>query len=707
MLPIVALISLLAIAAGAWLRFHALGAPSLWLDEIIHFDAATRLAHEPLWRWLTGIEIENGPLYYASLLVGRAFAQPEVSARVGAGVAGLATVVVALRAGTSQPRNPATIFAFLLALSPLHVYYSREGRPYALLMLLTTALLVALLRDAKSWVVIALLVALTDTSATSFPILVTAGVAAVVLRKWRPAVVAGLCAAAIPLLYRGGAEALPGADFPPFTARFFRNLLDSFTVVALDNSHLHRIAYFFLLFAIGGAIVELRRDRRRALVMIAFAILPAAIALAALWKLNHFYAVRYLAASLPGFLLLVATGITALASLAKRAAPAVALLIALLLVREGLPSARFEPFQKLDWRSIAASLARHAHANDAVIASNHWTAACLGFYLRGTSPPLRLFDAQGSAPLAEIFIAQQPRAWLADAGEPSLRALFCRYPIVLGSPLEHFRLHYAPDAHDFLVERSTSAEQRTLPNPAIGFGAEDALYLGRGWGGPEPEEERFAQWAIGREAEITLPLDAPRDRDLVIDVDPVHYPGSPAQRMTIAVNGSAISDLALEDRRQSATVGVPRERWRQGVNILTFTFDHATAPAAIDPKSSDRRQLAARFSRVAVVPHGELAPAATGAVHPIRFNEFLDPLPLTSDRPLPRPLAALVDESDCLDDAAFLRVAFGTIYERRIDPLNFRDFGRMLAKGVRRRGVVRAMITTDEMRRRLGAAPSR
>src|SRR4051812_50223185 len=69
------------VIAGAVLRFGGLATPSLWLDEILDYDVATKLTHEPLWRWLTGFASEHGPLFFASELAGRFAHAPEFAAR--------------------------------------------------------------------------------------------------------------------------------------------------------------------------------------------------------------------------------------------------------------------------------------------------------------------------------------------------------------------------------------------------------------------------------------------------------------------------------------------------------------------------------------------------------------------------------------------------------------------------------------------------
>src|SRR5207249_759254 len=113
-------IAVLAIAAGALLRFDGLGVPSYWLDEILGQNLTTTAAAQPWWRWLAGFAEEHGPLYYASQLMGRVFGTSELAGRLLPALFGMATIVLVYVA----TRSAAT--AILLAASPLAVYYSRE-----------------------------------------------------------------------------------------------------------------------------------------------------------------------------------------------------------------------------------------------------------------------------------------------------------------------------------------------------------------------------------------------------------------------------------------------------------------------------------------------------------------------------------------------------------------------------------------------------
>src|SRR3954447_13535171 len=120
-----------ATIAAALLRLPHLDRTSFWLDEIIDFDAATQIMHAPWWRWITGFGREHGPLFFATQLCGRIFDTPEVAARIAPALLGVLTIPMvwlAARAARADAMTGAAA-ALLLAISPLHVYYSREARP--------------------------------------------------------------------------------------------------------------------------------------------------------------------------------------------------------------------------------------------------------------------------------------------------------------------------------------------------------------------------------------------------------------------------------------------------------------------------------------------------------------------------------------------------------------------------------------------------
>ena len=130
-------IGLAPVAAAAGLRGLRLGWQPLWWDEGYSIYFAT----EPLGRmlWLTAHDI-HPPLYYALLhgwtaLRGQA---PNLSDFLSALIGDASIGVIAWLAMRSTPerRAVAWVAALLLALSPMHLFYSQEVRMYGLAMLL-------------------------------------------------------------------------------------------------------------------------------------------------------------------------------------------------------------------------------------------------------------------------------------------------------------------------------------------------------------------------------------------------------------------------------------------------------------------------------------------------------------------------------------------------------------------------------------------
>ena len=526
-------------ALGAWLRLRGLGVPSFWLDEILGYDLATKAAQQPLWRWLTIFDLEHGPLYYAMELAGRFLRNTEASARLFPALIGIATIPIAWFVARAIRSHAATphIFTLLIAVSPLHIYYSREARPYALIVLAAMSLLGFFLREPRVGSVFAVLLAAFYTSAVTAPLVVSAAIVAAIRRWWTIAAASVVCTILIAACYRGEKHvSIGGISWPslPWTA------------------------YVFAAFASFGAIVLFRRSREQALVAIGLCVLPAAIAVAAAQVTHHFFAIRYVISALPAFLLLVAVGVAAI--------PRLSIVIAVLLAAIGWNAALNGPFRKLDWRGIGQAIAAHAHENDPVIADSDASAIAIGFYMRGLSPHVRVLNARGTQMMGEVFAYQSTASWIVVAGESEFSRWACRFPIVLSS--ENFRLHYSPNAYYFLTDRSTQAEYRALlasfgGRPILRMGPGEDGFFGDGWGAAEKEGRRV----IGTRALIAIPGAAgPLDLEIA--------PAGTPQSLTIYINDKYLQNIALNAGRHRYTLPA---QWREGINIIRFELDRPGA----------------------------------------------------------------------------------------------------------------------------------
>jgi hypothetical protein len=744
-----------AIAVGAWLRFDGLGQPSYWLDEILHQDLTTTAAAKPWWQWLGRLQAEHGGLYYLTQLATRLFGTSEFAGRSAAALFGLAAIPLAWFGvrQTQWPLAPA-VAAILLATSPLHVYYSREARGYALLAFLTAALIVILSRGRSLVAACIVLLALLYTSAVASTILFSAAAVSFLLaicsrerRRWYATT--GVCAAFTLVLIRVVYASRPVYELgftgaPPMNVPFFTSLARMFSVSTLGAKIGAPAAAAMLVFAAIGIVVLAKRDWRQAIVLTGMTVLPLAITLTALHLFDHFFAVRYVMVSVIGYVMLAGIGIAFVAQLvARRAAPVVAIAIAVLIAAQGWRSARTEPLQKPDWRGIAASLRRHVRPGDVILAAESWSDVSLRYYL-GDIPNVRLIRMAGVG-IAQIVVDESPAAWLVTAGastDTSVRTWMCRYPLLLASPLENFRLHYAPSAQHFLRKRSAPPERRAVA-AALGdrgftlrMSTDDDIVLGSGWAQPEADAGETFRWAIGRRATLIFPRRERRNRAIRFHAYPLTDPTLPPQKVRVSLNGNSIGVLTLAPQWSDYSIEAAAAFWKEGFNTLTFDFDRATAPGANDPSSVDHRQLAAAFRRISIddvgfdsssvrrerplVPSMRLAadqflgtptPRDTrfpiahlrrDAVEALLGRLGFDPVfgwsKLVRGELRLEDFAETMTGSDCEDDDAFLQRAFAILLERKPNDIESRDLLRRLRNGGTREHIISRIMRADDFR---------
>jgi len=135
---------------------------SLWLDEAI---TAVAIKSNGLIDLVTKFSVGDlhPPLHYVLLWFwGHLFGYSEISLRLPSVILGVATVWLVYQIGTLQFNKKVGLLAgLLLAVAPLHVYYSQEARMYSLAVLTVTLSFYFLIRmtQGKSWSLLGLLVA--------------------------------------------------------------------------------------------------------------------------------------------------------------------------------------------------------------------------------------------------------------------------------------------------------------------------------------------------------------------------------------------------------------------------------------------------------------------------------------------------------------------------------------------------------------------
>ena len=401
----------LVVLGGCLLRFVGLGKESIWLDEATSIIIA-RMNLSSVVAWAAG-DI-HPPLYYLALHFWLFLGESEFAIRALSAVFGVLTIVVvyALANELFGPRV-GLLSALLLALSPLHIWYSQETRMYvmvtALSLVASYLMLLALRRKRmRYWVgyVLASALALYTHYFALFSLLFQNLFALHWLWRngsglWRRWLLAQLAIVLLffpwlPILYHQVSTGGGGWVERSVGRPSLYTLVDTWLYfnIGLDRQlypvPLRRAAY--LLFGVcilagvlstfrlseGGARTQFERDREGVLFCLAYVGLPV-LTIWLLSQVKPMYSVRYLLPFLPPYCILVARGIGSLRWSGARIA--VALLLMLTLLVGNWNAWRTE--QNADWRGVTSYVLGQAQPGDVVLFSPRWNEKPFDYYNRG------------------------------------------------------------------------------------------------------------------------------------------------------------------------------------------------------------------------------------------------------------------------------------------------------------------------------------
>ncbi|MCB9139272.1 MAG: glycosyltransferase family 39 protein [Caldilineaceae bacterium] len=450
-----------ALLVGTALRFYALGAKSLWVDEAFSVWLARQSAPE-LIDWVVRID-QHPPLYYLLLHVWiRLLGDGPVAVRSLSALAGALTLpvfyLIARRVGPSRRTAlPATL---LLALSPFHIRYAQEARMYALLTLFAATAIygaVSLLAQADKKSV---------NSKEAIPavcLLLTGQVAAM----WTHNTAAVFLPAAllIPLLvwkttpaFRRvwlGVQGLALLLWLPWLLGFMRqargvdarfwlpaptpgrmiDALETFAFAHLPDGA-WRLPLLALMLSLAGAGVwSLRRQPRRRILLLSLWLTPIAGELLISLRRPIFSAHTLIWTTLP-FYLFIGLGVQGATSRkwsesprspASRSALGLSLTAAIAFISLAGVAGYFQQFEKEDWRGAARAIAQEAQPGDLLLFHASWVQLPFDYYFRheAATPesrglPADLFDRgelepvmePGDLPRLQTLVDRRDRVWL-------------------------------------------------------------------------------------------------------------------------------------------------------------------------------------------------------------------------------------------------------------------------------------------------------
>ncbi len=441
------------------LRFHALGRESLWFDEAFSTSVAN---WDPRWIILKltelGLRSTDRNVFHLMLHYALLLGQSEVIVRSIPAISGVLSVAALYALGKRLlGQSTGLLAAFLLAISPMHVYYSREGRGYALLALFGLLAAYFMLRaladkSALSWLAYIVLAALAAYT-HSFGLLIIAAlnlfaVVRLAMRRsvarelavWFVAQVAlGLLLLPLILEFTGQTSEGWGAWIEKYGVPTIKTLgltmgQFSFGVAYGQNRALYAVALaVFAIFCLAALVnVLLRRMQpgwwNQDAEPMAFALIYLAAPIAALFlvsQITPLYLERYLLPFVPPYLLIVARGILTVRQGKLRV---LAVLVVLIVTIPGL-LAVYQPGQKENWRAGAAYVAANVGANDMIVIYDAYASIPFNFYYHGDIrqlPISRFASDEEMAQHAAVVAAMHDRVWvvLSHADESRLKTFF-------------------------------------------------------------------------------------------------------------------------------------------------------------------------------------------------------------------------------------------------------------------------------------------
>ncbi len=452
----------LAVAAGIARTFN-LGTFSLWLDEIL---LLIRAQGGPAEVWAAcRANAEHPPLSALVTAALNAAGATETVHRLLTITLGVATVpLLAVWAGRRFGRAAGIATGLVTALVPFHVRYSQELRPYVYLLFFAVLTLLAagrlerrpgprsaarafgaVLGGFYSHHLFALVLipaawplaeaALSRRNRRALGLFaVAAGAAFLAFLPWLLAISGEL----------SGRDPASGAR--PWTWRLAFQRWQFLTVGAMEGDGLTWAGVLALVLAILGTTAALRSPAGRAAVVGAVVGIAGSEAFFA--ATDHWSSGRYDAVGWLFLPVLTGLGIARIWT-APRIRPLAVIVLAALLMGEGLGLVRYARVGRPDWDRVAAAVRQARRPGEPLLAENEWTRICLGYYLQG--PDFLHRQGEDGAPvtvgagprrLRQLWPADR-RAVLVVAGiprQPQLRRWARAFPVAGRFPRSRARV---------------------------------------------------------------------------------------------------------------------------------------------------------------------------------------------------------------------------------------------------------------------------
>ena len=112
-----------------------------------------------------------------------------------------------------------------------------------------------------------------------------------------------------------------------------------------------------------------------------------------------------------------------------------------------------------------------------------------------------------------------------------------------------------------------------------------------GWNQDETIASESYVWSEGDKSVLEVPLSTGKDLRMTFACQPLQFPGSPQQTVTVVLNGRVIERVALQPVTSTYSVVLPKAAIVESMNVLEFRYGFARKSSEVQPGSSDSRVL--------------------------------------------------------------------------------------------------------------------
>lgn len=395
---------------GICLRFYRLGYQSLWVDEVVTYMSS----NGSLTYVISQSKVNSNvpPLYYLFVNGILRFGNHDALLRLPSVIFGSLSILMCyLVIRNWLGRTTGFIAALMMAISPFHIWYSQEARPYTMLIFLSLLSLWFLQKLIKNetdvWLKIGFIISTAATFYCHTVGIAFIGVIAVYvllliprekLGKWIP-VFAGILLLITPAIYRlivvpPEASADPYRTFSfltiPYTIWAFGtgyslgptlaelHMPDRMNIVSFHAYTIFPILFFLFLLFLLGVFHLLKRDKLLFLLTMLWFLVPILFVVFGSILTSHPFNVRYAILSFPAFIAFLSAGTQNVGSKWFKAGIFFSLILISLL---SLGNYFFnQRYQKENIRNAGQFLRAHANPNQLLICSAAYTEQTLRYY---------------------------------------------------------------------------------------------------------------------------------------------------------------------------------------------------------------------------------------------------------------------------------------------------------------------------------------